>query len=93
MVFILEIKSTKRISLSRIISKLIQTAIADTFLAAWPMDHKIKHYREKGLPLPDNCKPGYVIKSLPQEEREILKLCTSEDFNHWRVLFDGRARK
>ena len=44
----------------------------------------VKHYKEKGLPLPDECKPGYAIKQLTEEEREVLKTCTAKDFNHRR---------
>ena len=69
-------------SLKDIIDKLIKQALGDTFLAAWPVDHQLKHYREKGLPIPDHCKPSYLVKNLSEEEREVLKTCTEKDFNH-----------
>jgi hypothetical protein len=68
-------------SLKNIIDKLIKQTFADTFLAAWPMDYLLKHYREKGLPIPNDCKPGYLVKKLSEEEREVLKTCTEKDFN------------
>lgn len=66
-----------------IIEKLIDHALMEKYISASPTGFRIDRWREKGNgPLPEDLKPGALIKRLTPEEREILVKLVAEDFNH-----------
>jgi hypothetical protein len=72
----------KRLSLQGIINKLIRSAFFDSCLNGCPPYAKLKAAIRDNKPISEDCKPGYLVKHLPQDERDILKTCTEKDFNH-----------
>ena len=60
--------------------KLVWKAYMDGFMVGSPTEHLVK--RLPYAKLPERCKPGRLIMSLPENEREAVKQMTAKHFNH-----------
>jgi hypothetical protein len=61
-------------------NKLLDMVVTD-LMSACPNDIRIRLALKDNEPIPDKCLPGRLIMKLSEEERELLKTFTSEDWN------------
>lgn len=69
------------ISPKSLIEELSGRALAET-VTGYPPELRIAHAIRDGKPIPDRCKPGAFIASLPQQDRDVLKELKSDDIKH-----------
>lgn len=66
--------------------KLFGFAVFDMVLSASPSRHLLARARERNEPIPEQCKPGWLLQQLTEDERKALSGLTSDmtrNERHW----------
>ncbi len=73
----------KKVSLTRIIDRLITDALWQSWQSSGDGGHFERRRKREGYAnIPEHLKPGRMIMDLNEEDRKVLARAKAEDFNH-----------
>lgn len=67
----------------RAFDRLVSYAMCRTVIA-YPDELRLEHARRDGKPIPEQCRPGYLLSQMNSEDREWIKQLTSDETRNYR---------